>query len=70
MSAIGIRFVPRLFFRITAGDPALLESELLGAADLLALAFLDGAHEVAGIEQRGMGAGVEPGIAAANALRL
>src|SRR6476646_10106402 len=49
-------------------DEALAEGDLLDAADLLAGAFLQRAHEFLGLDQRIMRAGVEPGIAAAEPL--
>src|SRR5881628_293422 len=49
-------------------DEALAEGDLLGAGDLEALAVLDGVDEVGGFEQGVVGAGVEPGEAAAEHL--
>src|SRR6185436_2334074 len=46
-------------------DPTLLEGDLLDAADAQALALFDGAYELPGLDQAVMGAGVEPGEAAA-----
>jgi hypothetical protein len=49
-------------------DVAEAVGDLLGAGDLEALAVLDGVDEVRGFEQRVVGAGVEPGDAAAEEL--
>ena len=50
---------------LVAGDVAEAEGDLLRAGDLQALAALDGLDEVCGVQQRVVGAGVEPGHAAA-----
>src|SRR5271169_6349589 len=49
---------------VGSGDQALAERDLLDAGDLEALALLDRAHELAGLQQRLVSAGVEPGGAA------
>src|SRR5882672_7903366 len=49
-------------------DIALAPGDLLGAADLQALAILDGLDELGGAQQARRRAGVEPGIAAAQFL--
>ena len=49
-------------------DPALAEGDFFRAGDLEALALLDGGDELAGFEQAVVGAGVEPGVAAAHDL--
>ena len=51
-------------------DEALAEGDFLGAGDLQALALLDDVDELRCLEQRFMRAGVEPGIAAAEALGM
>lgn len=45
--------------------PGLAPGDFLGAGDLEALAVFDGLDELAGFQQAVVGAGVEPGIAAA-----
>ena len=50
------------------GDPTLAEGDFFEAGDLEALALLDGGDELAGFEQAVVGAGVEPGVAAAEDL--
>ena len=49
-------------------DIAEAVGDLLGAGDLEALAVLDGLDEVGGVEQGVVGAGIEPGEAAAEDL--
>ena len=51
-------------------DPAVFKGDLVEAAGLQALAGLQGAHEIARVEQAAMGAGVEPRIAAPHGLDL
>ena len=75
-SAIRTRYRPYSVFRYGCAsaraprrvDPALPRGDLLRAADLEALPLLDRAHEVPGVEQAGVRAGVEPGEAAPHAL--
>src|SRR3546814_4610954 len=55
---------------LVGGDEALAPGDLLQAGDLQALAMLDGLHELRGVDEAVVGAGVEPGIAAAEALHL
>src|SRR3546814_2164562 len=55
---------------LVGGDGALAPGDLLQAVDLHALAMLDGLHELRGVDEAVVGAGVEPGIAAAEALHL
>src|SRR3546814_12222713 len=50
---------------LVGGDEALAPGDLLQAGDLQALAMLDGLHELRGVDEAVVGAGVEPGIAAA-----
>ena len=46
-------------------DEALAEGDFLGAGDFQALALFDDVDELRGFEQRFMGAGIEPRVAAA-----
>ena len=48
------------------GDPLLVEGDFFGAGDHEALAFLQGGNEASSFEQAVVGAGVEPGVAAAH----
>ena len=50
------------------GDEALAEGDFFDASDLEALAPLDGLDELRRLDQRIVGAGVEPGMAAAQML--
>ena len=52
----------------SARQPALLQRDLLQAGDLQRLPMLDGLHELAGLQQAFVRAGVEPGEAAAEQL--
>ena len=49
-------------------DPAVVERDLLRRGDQLALAALQHADELGGLEQRVVGSGIEPGEAAAEPL--
>ena len=53
-------------FELFRRDPALAEGDFFRASDLEPLALFDGSDELAGFEQAVVGAGVEPGIAAAH----
>ncbi len=53
---------------LLGGDEALVEGDLFEAGDLQALALFDRRDEVGRLEQRSLGAGVEPGEAAAEQL--
>src|SRR5581483_8387367 len=52
-------------FQLRRVDQAEAVGDLLGTGDLQALALLDGLHVLAGLEQRIVGAGIQPGVAAA-----
>src|SRR5690606_38932439 len=49
---------------VLVAEPALPPGDLLGTADAQALALLERADEHRGVHERGVGAGVEPGVAA------
>ena len=66
VAVLGQRLGKRL--ELFGRDPALAEGDFLRAGDLEALALLDGGDELAGFEQAVVGAGVEPGVAAAHDL--
>src|SRR3712207_1557889 len=67
---IGIAGLPqrrRPLDHLVGGEIAQTISDLLRAGDLDSLAMLDGAHERGGFVKAVVGAGIEPGIAAAEA---
>src|SRR5882724_12049012 len=71
ISAVGRLAQPRdVGLELGAIDPIPAIGDLLQAGDLEALAILDDMHELGGLEQRVVGAGVEPGGAAAEDLDL
>src|SRR5690606_9076835 len=55
---------------VFGADPAVAPGDLLRAAHAQPLARLDGLDEVRGLDQRLVGAGVEPGVAAAELLQV
>src|SRR5205809_6472247 len=52
-------------FQLPAIDKALMVGDFFDAGDLQSLALFDGLHVVGGLHQRFVGAGVQPGEAAA-----
>src|SRR3546814_19900767 len=55
---------------LVGGDEALAPGDLLQAGDLQALAMLAGLHELRGVDEAVVGAGVQPGKAPPGALHL
>src|SRR5882757_5597884 len=51
-------------------DEAFDEGDLLGAGDFQALTFFDDGNELRCLEQRVVGAGIEPGVATAERPRM
>src|SRR4029450_13288766 len=65
-----LRLDVRLPGELGAIDPAVLERDLLQAADAQALALFVGADQLAGLDQAVVGAGVLPGEASAEQLHV
>ncbi len=57
-------------FELGGSNPALAEGDFLRASDLQALALFNRGDELPGFEQAVVGAGVQPGVAAAEGLHL
>ncbi len=57
-------------FQLLGADPALAEGDFFRAADLQALAGLDGLDEVGGFQQRLVSAGIQPRIATAERFQV
>jgi hypothetical protein len=74
----GLEILAIAAFRGFLGDPlerlkrdvALPQRDLFGAGDAQALALFEDLDEMAGLDQRGMRAGIEPGKAAAEHLDI